>query len=144
MSRVGTPSWFVNSPTRLNPTFSSLRSGRSLHRRPGAGCARLCSSAVATQYAAISPIHYLYDNRYLIDCLRRFAGKFAGVGLVDRHAPDAADQLQRLVEEVLMKVIAALTEPGAIRQYLDHVSLPARAPPITPARQHQLDFDQAA
>ena len=29
----------------------------------------------------------------------RFPGKFAGVGLVDRHAPDAPDQLQQLVEE---------------------------------------------
>ena len=43
-----------------------------------------------------------------------------------------------------LKVIAALTELGAIRKYLDHVGLPARAPPITPARQHQLDFDEAA
>ena len=36
-----------------------------------------------------------------------------------------------------VSVIAALTEPGAIGQYLDHVGLPAGAPPITPARQHQ-------
>ena len=47
----------------------------------------------------VQPIHYLYDNRYVIDCLCRFPGKFAGVGLVDRHAPDAPDQLQRLVED---------------------------------------------
>ena len=30
----------------------------------------------------VQPIHYLYDNRYVIDCLCRFPGKFAGVGLV--------------------------------------------------------------
>ena len=43
-----------------------------------------------------------------------------------------------------MKVIAALTAPGAIRQFLDHVGLPALAPLIAPAPQNQVDFDQAA
>lgn len=47
----------------------------------------------------VQPIHYLYDHRYVIDCLRRFPGRFAGVGLVDRHAPDAPDRLRQLVQE---------------------------------------------
>ena len=47
----------------------------------------------------VQPITYLYDNRYVAECLARFPGKFAAIGLVDRHAPDAPDQLQRLVEE---------------------------------------------
>ena len=47
----------------------------------------------------VQPITYLYDNRYVAECLARFPSKFAGIGLVDRHAPDAADQLQRLVQE---------------------------------------------
>ena len=47
----------------------------------------------------VQPIHYLYDNRYVAECLRRFPGKFAAIGLVDRHALDAPAQLQRLVEE---------------------------------------------
>ena len=47
----------------------------------------------------VQPIHYLYDNRYVADSLRRFPGKFAAIGLMDRHAPDAPDQLQRLVGE---------------------------------------------
>ena len=47
----------------------------------------------------VQPVYYLYDNRYVAECLRRFPGKFAAIGLVDRHAPDAPDQLQRLVEE---------------------------------------------
>lgn len=40
----------------------------------------------------IQVIHYKWDNRYLVDCLRRFPGKFAGVCRVnpeDPHAPDA-------------------------------------------------------
>jgi L-fuconolactonase len=47
----------------------------------------------------VQPIHYLYDNSYVASCLRRFPGKFAAVGLVDRQAPDAPDQLERLVKE---------------------------------------------
>ena len=47
----------------------------------------------------VQPAYYLYDNRYVAECLRRFPGKFAAIGLMDRHAPDAPDQLQRLVEE---------------------------------------------
>ena len=47
----------------------------------------------------VQPIPYLYDNRYVANCLKRFPGKFAAMGLIDRHAPDAPDQLQRLVEE---------------------------------------------
>jgi len=43
-----------------------------------------------------------------------------------------------------MKVIAALTDPSAIRKYLDHVGLPSRAPPLSPAHQRHLEFDEAA
>ena len=47
----------------------------------------------------VQPIHYLYDNRYVAACVRRFPDKFAAVGLLDRTAPDVADQLERLVKE---------------------------------------------
>ena len=46
-----------------------------------------------------------------------------------------------------VKGVAALTEPGSIRKYPQGVGLPARAPPIAPARrqtQQQFDFDYAA
>ena len=42
-----------------------------------------------------------------------------------------------------MKIIAALTEPQAIRQYLPGVGLPARPPPIAPPKaspQPELEF----
>ncbi|WP_263416288.1 amidohydrolase family protein [Terriglobus albidus] len=41
----------------------------------------------------IQVIHYKWDNRYLVDCLRRFPGKFAGVCRVNPEARDASDQL---------------------------------------------------
>ena len=47
----------------------------------------------------VQPIHYLYDNRYVADCLRRYPGKFDAICLVDPSSPDAPDQLQRLVQE---------------------------------------------
>ena len=41
-----------------------------------------------------------------------------------------------------VKIVAALTDPGSIRRYLEGVGLPARAPPIAPARPHaQQEFD---
>lgn len=38
-----------------------------------------------------------------------------------------------------MRIVAALTEPASIRSYLEGVGLPARPPPIAPARP-ELDF----
>ena len=47
----------------------------------------------------VQPITYLYDNRYVAESLRRFPGKFEAIGLVNLEAPDAPDQLERLVME---------------------------------------------
>ena len=47
----------------------------------------------------VQPIHYLFDNRYVAECLRRFPGRFAAIGLVDPKAPDAADRLEKFVRE---------------------------------------------
>ena len=47
----------------------------------------------------VQPIPYLYDNRYVADCLCRFPDRFAACGLIDHKAPDAPDQLERLVRE---------------------------------------------
>ena len=45
----------------------------------------------------VQPKHYGFDNRYIADCLKRFPGKFAAVGLVDPTAPDAPGRLEELV-----------------------------------------------
>lgn len=47
----------------------------------------------------VQPIHYLFDNRYLADCLKQFPGKFAAQGLVDPTKPEAPDLLEELVDE---------------------------------------------
>jgi predicted TIM-barrel fold metal-dependent hydrolase len=41
----------------------------------------------------IQVIHYKYDNRYLVDCLRRFPGRFAGVCRVDPESAEAPETL---------------------------------------------------
>ena len=45
----------------------------------------------------VQPIQYLYDNRYVRDCLHRFPGRFAGMALVNPKDPDAPDKLEELV-----------------------------------------------
>ena len=47
----------------------------------------------------VQPIYYLYDNTYVIDSLKKYPGKFAAVGILDRHAPDTPEQLEILVKE---------------------------------------------
>jgi len=47
----------------------------------------------------VQPIYYLFDNRYVADCLRRFPGRFAAIGLVDPKAPDAVARMEKLVRE---------------------------------------------
>lgn len=39
------------------------------------------------------------DNRYIMECVRRFPGRFSAVVIVDTDAPDAPDTLARWVSE---------------------------------------------
>jgi len=61
--------------------------------------AALMDTAGVGRAVIVQPIHYLYDNRYVAECLRRFPGRFAAIGLIEHQAPDAADELERLVRE---------------------------------------------
>ena len=47
----------------------------------------------------VQPIHYLFDNRYVRDTLKRFPGKFAAIGLANQFETDAVDRLRALVTE---------------------------------------------
>jgi len=47
----------------------------------------------------IQVIHYRWDNRYLIDVLRRYPGKFHGVCRVNPEDPAAPDHLSQLTEQ---------------------------------------------
>ncbi len=49
--------------------------------------------------AIVQPIYYLYDNSYVADTLKKYPGKFAAIGILDRHAPDTPEELERLVKE---------------------------------------------
>ncbi len=47
----------------------------------------------------IQVIHYRYDNRFLLDVLKRYPGAFQGVCRVDPLDPAAPDHLSRLTEQ---------------------------------------------
>ena len=65
---------------------------------------------------------------------RSWATLLARVFRIDvTHCPDCGGP---------MRIIAALTDPGSIRRCLQGMGLPARAPPIVPARpEPQAEFD---
>lgn len=44
-------------------------------------------------------VYHLWDNRYLIDCARRFAGRLAVLGMVDDRQPQPAEKLRSLHEQ---------------------------------------------
>ncbi|MBS12000.1 MAG: hypothetical protein CME19_10425 [Gemmatimonadetes bacterium] len=47
----------------------------------------------------VQPIHYVYDNTYVRDVLKQYPKTFSAIAIMDRHRPDAAEELERLVKE---------------------------------------------
>ena len=77
-------------------------------------------------------------------------GQAAGsrVSVRDREAV-SRDRLPHLrgphARDLLVSIVAALTEPRSVCAYLDGVGLPSRAPPIAPAHlDRQLELEAAA
>ena len=74
----------------------------------GPGSTELLLETMAThgvdKAVIVQPIYYLYDNRYVIDSLKKYPGKFAAVGILDRHAPDTPDQLEILVKLIIVRL----------------------------------------
>ena len=60
----------------------------------------------------VQPIHYLFDNRYVADCLARYRTTFSGIAIMDRRAPDAVEQLERLVGGDGFEGFAHASGPG--------------------------------
>ncbi|MEY4940528.1 MAG: hypothetical protein RIQ93_2263 [Verrucomicrobiota bacterium] len=49
-----------------------------------------------TRIVAIQMSFYRFDNRYMLDSMRRFPGVFSGVGLVDENGPQPQDRMREL------------------------------------------------
>lgn len=49
------------------------------------------------QKAVLIQVRGVYDNTYLVECLRRFSGRLAGVAMVDTTKPDAPAILAELI-----------------------------------------------
>lgn len=56
----------------------------------------------------------IYDNSYLIECLRRFPGRFSAVAVVDTDRPDAPERLEEWVQQGIegIRLRSTLRSPG--------------------------------
>ncbi len=75
--------------------------GQSRPNQPGSAELLLKTMAQAGVEKAVivQPIHYLFDNRYVADCLKKYPKRFAAQALVDPTKPEAPDELDKLVTE---------------------------------------------
>ena len=55
-----------------------------------------CRPAGVRRVVLIQMSFYQFDNRYLLDSLRRFPGTFSGVGIIDESQPRLADGMREL------------------------------------------------
>ena len=65
-------------------------------------------------HAVLIQINGVYDNSYLVECLRRFPGRFSGACIVDISSPDAPDWLAEWAEQGIeaVRLNAANRSPG--------------------------------
>jgi L-fuconolactonase len=65
--------------------------------------------------AVLIQIGGMYDNSYLIECMRRFPGRFSAVGMVDTDRPDAPEQLEAWVKQGVegIRLSPAERSPGS-------------------------------
>jgi L-fuconolactonase len=49
--------------------------------------------------AALIQVRGQFDNRYIMECVQRFPGRFSAVVIVDTDAPDAPETLTRWVSQ---------------------------------------------
>ena len=66
------------------------------------------------EHAVLIQINGVFDNSYLVECLQRFPGSFAGVGMVDVGSPDALDRLAEFPAMGMegVRLNAATRSPG--------------------------------
>lgn len=59
----------------------------------------LCRPEGVERVVLIQMSFYRFDNTYMLDMIRRHAGVFSGVALLDETGPDLSGRLRRLVEQ---------------------------------------------
>ena len=82
----------------LQPTLSGRR--RALAVQDGDAQSKMRNDVAHTvRVVLIQMSFYQYDNRYMLDSLRRFPGVFSGVGIVDEQAPRPQDRMRELAAQ---------------------------------------------
>lgn len=76
------------SPSAMQPPSFTAEEGLALVRAHG-----------VTRVVLIQMSFYRYDNRYMLDAMRRYPGVFAGVGIVDDTAPRPQDAMRALARQ---------------------------------------------
>jgi predicted TIM-barrel fold metal-dependent hydrolase len=62
-------------------------------------CLTLVRAHGVSRVVLIQMSFYRYDNRYMLDAMRRYPGVFAGVGIVDGTAPRPQDAMRALARQ---------------------------------------------
>ena len=52
-----------------------------------------------TRAVLVQMSFYGFDNSYMLDCMRAHPGVFAGIAIIDSHAPDRAEAMRRLASQ---------------------------------------------
>lgn len=65
--------------------------------------------------AALIQFRGVYDNTYLIECMRRFPGRFSVVAIVDTDRPDAPERLEEWVKQGVegVRLSPTVRSPGS-------------------------------
>lgn len=58
-----------------------------------------------------------YDNRYTMDCVRRYPERFSGVGVIDPLEPDAAETVRRLIEDDGMRAVRLFSNHQGVEAF---------------------------
>ena len=71
-------------------------------------------SRAGVDKATLVQIGGIYDNSYLVECMRSFPGRFSVVGMVDTTQPDAPDRLEEWAEQGVesVRLGSAVRSPG--------------------------------
>jgi L-fuconolactonase len=80
--------------------------------------------ANGVQKATLAQVVGEFDNRYILDCVRRFPGRFCALVGVDANEPDAPEELERWAGEGAVGVRLRPGDPLAVWRKAEELGFP--------------------